>query len=479
MPDPSDASEQSPFAKAADLFGQVGNMGLHRNTGLNREEYLPGLRSGARASKVWAEMVNDSVVSATLSSIEMLLRRVEWNVECETSDTADTERAEFIESCMHDMSLPWEDLVADALGMLPYGFSYLEIVYKRRLGPDQKQASKRSDSSDGRIGWRKFVLIPQDTITDWQYDDEGGIQGAVQQTGWGGRVVIPIDKSLLFRTSKRDAWGRSVLRSAYLPWWFKKRIEEVEAIGVDRDLAGLPVMEVAAEILASPDRANEYRDIVRNIRRDEQEGVLLPQQWDDNGNPAVKLSLLTSGGARQFDIGAIVDRKDRHITMSLLQDVLMLGHTKTGTQALASEKRDLSDVALSTWLNEIAAVLNAHAVPRLLALNGMSLESPPKIVPGDLRQEDAQKWSEALKNVSQSGIDIGGPDDLEVLNFARRRLGMPLVDADVWEEAEALRLEQAEALREAQAQAAQRKPAPGEAPPEGTMPDGSQAPTDG
>jgi hypothetical protein len=466
MPDESDAPEPNPFAKAADLFGQLGNQGLHRSSGINRDEYLPGLRSGTRANKVWTEMVADPVVSATLASIEMLLRRIEWNVEAETTDPADIERAEFLESAMHDMSLPWEALVADALSMLPFGFALLEIVYKRRMGPDQKDPSKRSDSSDGRIGWRKAVLIPQDTITDWEYDDEGGIQGAIQQTGHGGRVVIPIDKSLLFRTTKRDAWGRSVLRSAYLPWYYKKRIEEVEAIGVERDLAGLPVMYVAAEILADGTRAEEYRTIVRNIRRDEQEGVLLPQQWDENGNRAVELTLLTSGGARQFDIGAIVDRKDRHITMSLLQDVLMLGHTKTGTQALASEKRDLSDVALSTWLNEIAAVLNAHAVPRLLALNGQPLEAPPKIVPGDLRQEDAQKWSEALKNVSQAGIDIGGPDDLEVLNFARRRLGMPLVDPAVWEEAEALKPVPPVAPPPGQPQA--------EAPPEGTMPDGSQ-----
>lgn len=470
MPEPS--QRFSPFE-------QLGNRQLTRASGLRRDEYLPGLRSGQRASRVWAEMINDPIVSAVLFSIEMVLRRVEWNVEAETTDKDDIARADLIQSCMDDMSLPWEDIVADALTMLPHGFSFCEIIYKKRMGPDQKDPSQRSDSSDGKVGWRKFSLIPQDTVVDWDYDESGGIQACIQQTGFGGRATIPIDKACLFRTNKREAWGRSVLRSAYTPWYFKKRIEEVEAIGIERDLAGLPVMYVAADILLDANRKAEFQDIVRNIRRDEQEGVLLPQAWDESGNRAVELTLLTSGGARQFDTGAIVGRKSREIAMSLLQDVVMLGHEKVGTQALASEKRDLSDVALSTWLNEIAAVLNAHAVPRLLALNGMSLEDPPEIIPGDLRQEDALAWSEALKNVAQAGIPIVGPDEVEIVNFARRRLGMPLVDPALYEEMLRVRVDRSRQRRGLARQALEVPGTPASrppAPPAGTQPDGSQAP---
>jgi hypothetical protein len=458
---------ESPFAKAGDVFGQLSNQGLQRNSGLVQGEYLPHLRSGQRASKVWAEMGNDPTVAAVLRQIVMILRRVEWNVEAQTSDAADVERAEFIESCLHDMSVPWAQTVSDALSFLDRGFCVMEMVYKRRLGPGEKDPRKRSDSSDGRIGLRKLVRVPQDTVVDWEFDESGGVQGCVQQTP-AGRCVIPIDKSLLFRSDYSSPWGQSILRPAYTPWFFKKRIEEIEAIWIERDLVGLPVAEVAAEILADPSRVAEWQNILRNCRADEQMGLLVPQQWDEQGNPAVKFYLLGSAGTRTIDLGAVVDRKVRDIAMSMLQDVLLLGHTRVGTQALASEKRDLSEVALSTWLDEIADVFNAHAVPRLLALNGLPLEDAPRVMPGDLRKSDVQQFAEAAKNLSAAGIDILAPGDGEVedINFIRRYLGMNPIDPEAFEEAKL----------------AEPTPPPmpavpqGVAPPDGTLPDGSQVP---
>ena len=54
------------------------------------------------------------------------------------------------------------------------------------------------------------------------------------------QVVIPMEKCLLFRTQthKNNPEGRSILRNAYRSWYFKKRIEEIEGVGIERDLAG-------------------------------------------------------------------------------------------------------------------------------------------------------------------------------------------------------------------------------------------------
>lgn len=54
--------------------------------------------------------------------------------------------------------------------------------------------------------------------------------------------------------------------------------------------------------------------IVRNIRRDETEGVVLPAGY--------KLELLSSGGTRQFDTNAIVNRYDTRIAMTVLADFI-------------------------------------------------------------------------------------------------------------------------------------------------------------
>ena len=59
-----------------------------------------------------------------------------------------------------------------------------------------------------------------------------------------GTYTIPMSKALLFRTKSRknNPEGRSILRNAYRSWYFKRRIQEIEGIGIERDLAGLPVM---------------------------------------------------------------------------------------------------------------------------------------------------------------------------------------------------------------------------------------------
>lgn len=417
-----------PFKELANA-----NTGLYRANSVDRLEFLPQLR-GRKRAELYAEMLNnDALIGGIMFAIEMILRRVEWEAEPATGDEDEPDqyhmdRADFLASCMTDLSMTWEEVVALALSMLGHGFSYLEVVYKKRETTDlEAEAWRRTKFPDGKIGWRKFVLVPQETVEDWDLDDHGGVRAAIQGGSFGAnRVTIPIEKAVLFRTTTTAPTGKSILRNVVEAWYYRKRIREIEGIGVERDLAGLPVFYLDAEIIANQTKADEYKTIVRNLRRDEQEGVLLPAARADNGElqPLAKLVLLSSDGSRrQFNTSEIIQRYSREITMSVLQDVLLLGHEKVGTQALASEKRDLSDTALQAWLNDIAAVLNAHAVPRLFALNGESLEDLPKLKPGELRPTDVAEFAEALKSIAGGGFVFS--DDPEVDAEVRRRLGLP------------------------------------------------------
>src|SRR5690606_32460821 len=144
-------------------------------------------------------------------------------------------------------SQSWLDFVQEALTMLQFGFSVHEIVYKR--------------AHDGSIRWKKLPIRGQDTIHTWVFDDEGGIKGIEQRVDWQpGKpptVFIPIEKLLLFRTSstKNSPEARSVLRTAYRPYYFKKRIEVIEAIGIERNLAGYPVLYVQEELFQEIEEA--------------------------------------------------------------------------------------------------------------------------------------------------------------------------------------------------------------------------------
>ena len=63
--------------------------------------------------------------------------------------------AEFVASCMQDMSQSWDDTLSSIMSFLTYGFSVHEIVYKRREGHEGESSSK---FNDGLIGWRKLPI---------------------------------------------------------------------------------------------------------------------------------------------------------------------------------------------------------------------------------------------------------------------------------------------------------------------------------
>ncbi|MCK5604552.1 hypothetical protein KAR91_21870 [Candidatus Pacearchaeota archaeon] len=382
---------------------EIGVTGLKRSGGRIYEEFLTQLK-GTRAIKIYKEMSNnDPVIGAILFAVEMLIRNVEWRVEPNESDNdiAAQEAAEFVDNVMNDMAHTWADFIAEALSMLTFGYSIHEVVYKRR--------------EDGMIGWSKLPIRSQDSLWEWKFDDAGNVIAFVQQSPVdGSRRTIPAEKMLHFRTTthKNNPEGKSALRNAYRPWFFKKRIEEIEGIGIERDLAGLPVAYVPPAIMAedagTEEKAtlNAIRNLIINIRRDEQEGVVFPLSYDANGNKQYELTLLTTGGKRQFDTSQIVNRYDQRITMTVLADFILLGHEKVGSFALSSDKTSMFATAIGAWLKGLAAIVNNDAIPSLMTLNGIPRELQPKVVPGDLEKEDIEKFIEAVNKMVLSGVLI-------------------------------------------------------------------------
>ncbi len=202
--------------RRAQPFAELGGTGLRRQSGLIDEEFLRSLRGG-KAIQAFREMRdNDPVIGAMLFAIEQLARQVEWRVEPGDESADATATADFVSGALlNDMSVTWPDTLSEILSMLAFGWSFLEIVYKRRLSD---RGSTRSAFDDGRIGWRKWAIRAQESLERWEFDDEGGAQAMVQRLDVEPHVAtIPIEKALLFRTTvhKGNPEGRSILRNAY------------------------------------------------------------------------------------------------------------------------------------------------------------------------------------------------------------------------------------------------------------------------
>jgi hypothetical protein len=153
--------------------------------------------------------------------------------------------------------------------------------------------------------------------------------------------------------------------------------------------------------------------IVTNIRRDAQEGVVMPSDRDESGNLRYDLKLLSTGGTRQFDTDKIISRYDQRIAMSVLADFIMLGHEQVGSKALSVDKTELFGVAIGAWLDHIASIFNAHAIPRLVRLNGFDLTLTPELAHSDIDPVNLKVLGEYVKSLSIAGMPIFPNPELE------------------------------------------------------------------
>jgi hypothetical protein len=414
----------------------LGRTGLITWGGRIYEEWLPELR-GTWWRRTVREMVdNDPTTGAVLFAVEMLMRQVSWRNQAADESAQAQKLRDFADSVLleGDMSASWANTLSEIVTFLPWGWAWLEILIKQRSGWSE-DPTKRSKHEDGLYAVRKLSLRAQDSLYRWDLDDEGGVQAMVQQVlGDPEQHTIPIQKSLLFRTTARRAnpEGRSCLRNSWRPWVFKKRFEVIEGIGVERDAAGMPIARVPSSIMAddaSPADKALYQliqDQVTAIRRDEREGLVWPSDRDESGNLMYDVELLRAAGGRQIDIGAIIDRKKQEQAMTTLADVILLGHEKVGSFALASSKTNLLSYALGAWLDEVGDVITTHLYPRLARWNGFDPRLMPKLVHGDVESVDLAELGDYIAKLAGAGAPLfNGDPQQELYKHVLAQAGLP------------------------------------------------------
>jgi hypothetical protein len=420
----------APIARIGPMV-ELGTTGLRRTGGFISEERLPQL-SGDKALAVYREMRdNSSAVGALLFVLEMLARGTGKRVEAGGESNADNQAKELILSSLDDMSMSWPDTLSEILSCAVYGFSYHELVYKVRQG-QQSEPGKSSHHDDGFLSWRKWPIRAQETRWRWEFADDGGLSGMHQlDPATGTYAFIPLDKALLFRlfAYKNNPEGRSLLRNAYRPWFFLKRIQEYEAIGIERDLAGLPVMRIPAQVMSDDTQMEKWKKLVADIKRNEQAGVVIPSDmYGDTDKPQYELTLLTSGGERQVPTDPVVKRYESDILKTAIADFIQLGNQEVGARSLGDTKAQLFATSVNALLDSVAGVINRHAIPRVMALNGLAVEQPPHLVFDDVEFEDVVGWAEAVAKMTGAGMPLF-PDPV-VENVVRSKLDFPELTED-------------------------------------------------
>lgn len=417
----------SPIVKQSqtgnDKYGELGTTGLSRFGGSVYTESSRELQ-GASGRKLYREMrTSDPVISSMFFALIHSLKKAQERIQPASEKPADIEAAEFVESALKDMSFTWSDtftFIADPC--FEQGFSLLEMVYKKRLGERPGKYVENPSTSqfnDGKIGWRKWAPRPAETLVpgnEWIFDDFGGIQGINQYDPYSGRAIppIPIEKLLHFRTSVYPANTPEpppIHRAAYLPYWYTTNLQEIEGIGIERNLNGMPVLYLGADCTMDAGTDSDLtrgQNLVTNIRNDEQMGVVLPKAKMGSGateGNGMLLELLSTGAGQTLDIGPVIERYDKRKAIIILAQFIMLGMDQVGSYALSRSQNDMFILAATAWLNSFADIINRHAIPRLMKMNAFpGITGMPKLVFSPLGIPDLAGISEYVNKLVDKAV---------------------------------------------------------------------------
>lgn len=404
-------------------LSRLGHTGVSRWGGDIQDEFLDELKGHDKKVKVYREMSrNDAVISAVIFAVTQLMKTSNWTVEMQEDSQEHEEAAVFLKECLEDLQTTWDQLIDEWLSFLIYGWSYNEIIFLRRNGDEGKWSSK---FDDGKIGIYDITPRGQSTLEEWDLSGNGEIKGMTQSAPPDYKeIYIPIEKALHFTTGsrRRSPEGISILRHAYRSYFFKKTIQELEGIGIERDLAGIPTLTAPSDINIwdeSDEQGKAYRkiaeELVVNLRQDEMAGVVLPDGWN--------LKLLSSAGKKQFDPDTVIKRYAQREAVSVLADFLLLGSKKTGSYAMSVSKQALFERALDGWLDAIAQGFNNQVAERLFDINDFNLQNPPKLVPDDIKSPPLDELGNYIRRLSQAGIDLFPDEELE--DELRSRASLP------------------------------------------------------
>ena len=423
--------------EATQILGVAGD-NTH-NGQIRADEFLPELR-GKRAIRKYREMRdNDSTIGAVMYATEQVLRDVDIKVMPANDSPEAQKEADFVKSVFSDMDHTLDDHISEALSSLTFGFAWFEVVYKRRNGPNNRSDKSRSKYTDGRIGVRKIASRAPWTISKFDVDQKtGDVLGVYQDgSGFNNTNYIPTRKSLYYRTTaiNNDPAGRSILRNAYTSYEYLNNLQSIEAIAVERELAGIPVARIPSEYL-SPDATSaqaqfvgNLQQILRDVKFNEQGYIILPSDTypDKDGSPTsnrlVDVELMASNGKRNIEIDPIVKRYQHDIARSVLSEFLMLGGGSTGSYALSKSKTDLFLRALESYIQAIVDVLNKQLVERLWELNGLNYDLMPTVVAGDVAPHDLREIAAFLRNLNGANIDVSSHPEViqDLMDIAELR----------------------------------------------------------
>lgn len=416
------------------------------------DDFLPSLnsRQGRRTLRQMAD--NDETIGSVLLALETVYRSVEVHVDENENDT-EGKYSDWLRNALFNeigdprAALPddtWEAFVQTWVDTDVFGFGWYDIWVKKL--------------SDGSIGIARFVPVAQETVDGWDIEEPSGyVSGIYQRVDGRGLTRIGRERSLHIVSSvnKSSPEGKSILRTSYRLWYYKKMNLEIESILAERG-AGFPVLTVNSDIqkvastpitegmsksekdkiASAKSMMSDFESTVANIKRNEQSGLVIyskpyTSHYDAEtgvrtygGQQQVELKLLTPDQSGSADVDRTIKRLDTGIARAMLADFLFFGtNGNTGNQSNLSTRSELWKQSVEARVKNIVECINRQVIPQLWKLNAFPDDMRPKLRAGKIAKDAYETLVNCLQRLSAAGAPVF--PDVELQKHLYEEMGLP------------------------------------------------------
>lgn len=382
-------------------------------------------------------LTNISIVAASVRYSLNLISRPKWRADPPSDKAEAKAMAEFVEEVIEGVDTSWSRIVRRGAMYRYHGFGLHEWVAKKR--------------DDGKIGIQSVEVRPTHTIRKWDIDENGGVLGVIQANPQNGREIYLPRQKLVYLvddalTDRPDGLGW--FRHLAEPAQRLRRYLDLETMGFERDLAGIPVGRAPLQRInqmvkdgrLKESEANEMiaalENFVKIAVKKPSTGLLLDSEpfrvKTDTGEQISSvmqwgMELLTGSPTSSAELGNAIHRLMTDMALIIGTEQLLVGTKGEGSRALSEDKSRNLYLTSNATLGDMAEAFDRDIVTTLWTLNGFPDELRPKLRTEDVSFKDANNIAKALADLAAAGA-ILHPNDPAV-NDLRDLMGISPAEA--------------------------------------------------
>lgn len=411
-------------------LGAQGIDGLRSIHGRIVEHFHPELR-WPLSILTYKAMELDPTIAAVNNFYDMMVARADFKFVAPIQEDGSVkpevkEATDFLNFCMLNMEdQTWQQFITGIGTYRIFGFSIAEKVW----------TTVKRGKYKGRLKWKSLAQRAQETIKEWRWDknDPDQLSAVIQRaeaidatrykgSDFIGERKIDRNKFILFRfdPKKNNPQGTSPLNGAWKAWKYLNLVQEYQAVGIAKDLGGIPVIGIPVDKLieAAADPSgqaaqtqNSLKEMAASLHAGDRTFAIKPILYDDQGNELYTFELQgIKGSGKQYDTTEVIRQYQNEILTVYSASMLKMGQDATGSFALSDNMNNLLGFAVEHNLQIIRDQINVDLIPQTLAANGwlFDQEDMPTLEYGDVAPRDLDELGKYVQRVVTSGaMSIG------------------------------------------------------------------------